>query len=104
MEKALDTDQKVIRYEVDIFADGSELQLMTKKELFEFAELQTGEWYNENVLDTTDEQGNTIEKYAGARRLADKVMNENYNIQTISEVELLFSLPATIIPFEIVYV
>ena len=104
MEKALDTDQKVIRYEVDIFADGSDLQLMTKKELFEFAELQTGEWYEENILETTDEQGNTMEKYADARKLADRIVNENYNIQTISEVELLFSLPATTIPFEIVYV
>lgn len=96
MKKALETNKKVIRYEVDLFADGSEIETMTKKELLEFAELQATEWYDENTDQAIDE------KYAKALKLADKVVKGNYKLKSIDEVELLFSLPATTIPFEVV--
>lgn len=97
-------DTKVKRYEVDLYADGSDVELMTRKELIEFAEEQVCEWYDEIVLQATDENGNVIEKYATGCILADRIVNENYKIQSIAEVEELFKLPAIEIPFEIVYV
>lgn len=97
-------DTKVKRYKVDIYADGSDVELMTRKELIEFAEEQVCEWYDEIQLQVMDEHGNVISKYAEGYRLADRIVNENYRIQSIAEVEELFSLPAITIPFEIVYV
>ena len=96
----IETDEKVVRYAVDLFADGSDIELMSKKELFEFAEEQTQEWYDENLFQCSDEQ----EKYKNALKLAKKIVTEKYSIKTLNEVKLLFSLPATNIPFEITYV
>lgn len=95
---------KAIRYEVDIYADGSDVELMTRKRIIEFAEEQVCEWYDEIQLRVMDEHGNVISKYAEGYRLADKIVNENYRIQSIGEVEELFKLPSIEIPFEIVYV
>lgn len=104
MENILDTDQKVKRYAVDLFADKSEIQIMTRKELLEFAQYQTEEWFEENIFNTTDEFGNTIEKYKDAVKLAREVVEDKHAITDIREVELLFSLPATDIPIEVIYV
>ena len=96
--------KKVKRYNVDLYADGSEIELMTRSELIRFAEEQVCEWFNEITLQVVDDNGNINKKYAEAYRIADNIYNEGYNIKGIAEVEELFKLPAITIPFEEVYV
>lgn len=96
--------KKVKRYLVDIYADGSDKEIMTKEKLFEFATNQTYEWYEENLLQATDENGNVNNKYSEAISIANKIIEENYKIKSLKEINLLFSLPATTIPFEEIYI
>ena len=105
MTKSINEDTKVKRYKVDIYADGSDIEIMTRKELIDFATEQVFEWYDEIKLQVLDENGNLeSEEYAEGNRLVDKIVDEEDSIQSISEVEELFKLPAITIPFEEIYI
>lgn len=89
-----------IKYLVDIYNDGSDIETMTRKQLINFAEEQVHEWYDEISLQVTNEHGNVAKEYAEGYKIANKVVNENYKIRGIAEVEELFKLPALTIPFK----
>lgn len=105
MTKVIDEDTKVKRYSVDLYADGSDIEIMTRKELIDFATIQVNEWYEEIKLEAFDENGNLEkEEYAEGMKLVEKIINEDYTIKSINEVEELFKLPAITIPFEVIYI
>ena len=95
------TNESTKKYSVDVYNDGSDVEIMTENQLRQFAQEQACELYDEVILNITDEKGNVIKEYAEGYKLLNKIVNDNYLLQTIHEVEVLFTLPAITIPFTV---